>query len=66
MSRLIIQAHLAHSGRKLFTIAALQQTPVLVIRYPHNEHLTAFVCQSDLLITPGRARSSFPIDAVLD
>jgi hypothetical protein len=43
----------------LLTLAALQQTPVLILSHPHREHFAAFVCQSGLLITPGRAKS-FP------
>jgi len=65
-SGLLVQARLAHPGRELFTVAAPQQTPVLVFRYPHGEHFAAFVCQTGLLITPGRAGNSFPDGAVLD
>ncbi|OFB15067.1 hypothetical protein BG488_02115 [Salmonella enterica subsp. enterica serovar Typhimurium] len=62
---LLVQARLAHPGRELFTLAALQQTPVLIFRHPHREHFAAFICQSGLLITPGRAGNSFPGGAVL-
>ena len=56
----------AYPGCKLFTVAALQQTPVLILGHPHREHFAAFVCQSGLLITPGRAGNLFPVGAVLD
>ncbi|ADP13318.1 hypothetical protein EJP617_B030 (plasmid) [Erwinia sp. Ejp617] len=52
LGRLLVQARLPHPGRELFTLAALQQTPVLVFRYPHRKHFAAFVCQCCLLITP--------------
>ncbi|EDT6198787.1 hypothetical protein A7Y49_004769 [Salmonella enterica subsp. enterica serovar Weltevreden] len=39
---------------------------MLIFRYPHREHFAAFVCQSGLLITPGRAGNLFPVGAVLD
>jgi len=63
---LFVQARLPHPGRELLTLAALQQTPVLILSHPHREHFAAFVCQSGLLITPGRAGNSFPFGAVLD
>ncbi|KUA10853.1 hypothetical protein DE18_23440, partial [Salmonella enterica subsp. enterica serovar Heidelberg] len=59
------QARLPHPGRELFTVAAFQQTAVLIFCYPHREHFAAFVCQSGLLITPGRAGNLFPVGAVL-
>jgi hypothetical protein len=62
----LVQARLPHPGCKLFTVAALQQTPVLILGHPHREHFAAFVCQSGLLITPGRAGNLFPVGAVLD
>ncbi|EIP1198765.1 hypothetical protein PO809_004574, partial [Salmonella enterica subsp. enterica serovar Kentucky] len=46
--------------------AALQQTAVLIFGHPHREHFAAFICQSGLLITPGRAGNLFPVGAVLD
>lgn len=64
--RLLVQARLPHPGRELLTVAAFQQTPVLVFRYPHGEHFAAFVCQSGHLITPGRAGNLFPVGAALD
>jgi len=64
--RLLVQARLPHPGRELFTVAAFQQTAVLIFRYPHREHFAAFICQSGLLITPGRAGNLFPVGAVLD
>nr|AWH59643.1 Mobilization protein mbeC [Edwardsiella tarda] len=64
--RLLVQARLPHPGRELFTVAAFQQTPVLIFRYPHREHLATFICQSCLLITPGRAGNFFPVGLVLD
>ena len=64
--RLLVQARLPHPGRELFTVAAFQQTPVLILSHPHREHFGAFVCQSGLLITPGRAGNLFPGGAVLD
>lgn len=64
--RLLVQARLPHPGRELFTVAAFQQTEVLIFRYPHREHFAAFICQSGLLITPGRAGNLFPVGAVLD
>ncbi|SVL75448.1 Uncharacterised protein [Klebsiella pneumoniae] len=60
---LLVQARLPHPGRELFTVAAFQQTAV---GHPHSEHFAAFVCQSGLLITPGRAGNLFPFSAVLD
>ena len=63
---LLVQSRLPHPGRELLTVAAFQQTPVLIFRYPHREHFAAFVCQSGLLITPGRAGNLFPVGAVLD
>ena len=63
---LLVQAGLPHPGRELFTVAAFQQTPVLIVGHPHREHFAAFVCQSGLLITPGRAGNLFPGGAVLD
>ena len=60
------QARLPHPGRELFTVAAFQQTAVLIFSHPHREHFAAFVCQSGLLITPGRAGNLFPVGAVLD
>ena len=63
---LLVQARLPHPGRELFTVAAFQQTAVLIFCYPHREHFAAFVCQSGLLITPGRAGNLFPVGAVLD
>ena len=62
---LLVQASAA-SGRELLTLAALQQTPVLVLSHPHGEHFAAFVCQSGLLITPGRTGNLFPVGTVLD
>ncbi|SAB72453.1 Uncharacterised protein [Enterobacter hormaechei] len=62
---LLVQARLPHPGRELFTVAAFQQTAVLIFCYPHREHFAAFVCQSGLLITPGRAGNLFPVGAVL-
>ena len=53
--RFLIKAGLAHPRRQLFSVAPLKQPPVFVFRHPHREHLVAFVCQSSLLITPGRA-----------
>jgi len=63
--RLLVKARLSHPGRKLFTVAALQQSAVLVLSNPHREHFAAFVCQSGLLITPGRTGNLFPVGAVL-
>ena len=63
---LLVQARLPHPGRELLTLAALQQTPVLVLSHPHGEHFAAFVCQSGLLITPGRTGNLFPVGTVLD
>ena len=63
---LLVQARLSHPGRKLFTLATFQQTPVLILSHPHREHFAAFVCQSGILITPGRAGNLFPGGAVLD
>jgi len=63
--RFLVQARLAHPGRKLFAVAALQQPTVLFLSHPHREHFAAFVCQSGLLITPGRAGNLFPVGAVL-
>jgi len=63
---LLVQARLPHPGRKLFTVAAFQQTAVLIVGHPHREHFAAFVCQSGLLITPRRAGNLFPVGAVLD
>ncbi|MBZ3656183.1 hypothetical protein JS565_25530 [Salmonella enterica subsp. enterica serovar Senftenberg] len=37
---------------------------MFVFRHPHREHLVAFVCQSSLLITPGRAEM-FPVGTVV-
>ncbi|EBG5676273.1 hypothetical protein FI232_23420 [Salmonella enterica subsp. enterica] len=34
---------------------------MLIFCYPHREHFAAFVCQSGLLITPGRAGNLFPV-----
>ncbi len=62
---LLVQTSLPHPGCELLTVAAFQQTPVLIFRYPHREHFAAFVCQSGLLITPGRAGNSFPIGLAL-
>jgi len=62
---LLIQARLANPGRELFTVAALQQSTVLVLSNPHREHFVAFFCQSGLQITPGRAGNFFPVGAVL-
>jgi len=62
---LLVQARLAHPGRKLFTVAALQQSAVLVLSHPHGEHFAAFVCQFGLLITPGRTGNLFPVGAAL-
>jgi len=62
---LLVQTRLPHPGRELFTVAAFQQTAVLIFRYPHSEHFAAFVCQSGLLITPGRTGNSFLVGAVL-
>jgi len=62
---LLVQARLTHPGCELLTVAAFQQTPVLVFRYPHRKHFAAFFCQSGLLITPGRAGNSFPIGSAL-
>ena len=62
----LVQTRLPYPGCELLTIAALQQTPVLIFCYPHREHFAAFVCQSGLLITPGRAGNLFPVGAVLD
>ncbi|TSE73032.1 hypothetical protein FG774_23240 [Salmonella enterica subsp. enterica serovar Enteritidis] len=39
---------------------------MLIFGHPHREHFAAFVCQSGLLITPGRAGNLFPVGAVLD
>lgn len=64
--RLLVQARLPHPGCELLTVAALQQTPVLILGNPHREHFAAFVCQSGLLITPGRAGNLFPVGAALD
>lgn len=63
---LLVQARLPHPDRELLTVAALQQTPVFILGNPHREHFAAFVCQSGLLITPGRTGNRFPFDAVLD
>jgi len=63
---LLVQARLPHPGRELLTVAALQETPVLILSNPHREHFAAFVCQSGLLITPGRAGNSFPGGAAWD
>jgi len=41
-------------------------TQGLILSNPHGEHLAAFVCQSGLLITPGRAGNLFPVGAALD
>ncbi|EFD1614433.1 hypothetical protein FEJ01_25240 [Escherichia coli] len=38
---------------------------MLIFGHPHREHFAAFVCQSGLLITPGRAGNLFPVGAVL-
>lgn len=57
--RLLIEAGLTHPRRQLPAVAPLEQPPVFVFRHPHREHLVAFVCQSNLLITPGRA-GNFP------
>jgi len=62
---LLVQTRLPHPGCELLTVAAFQQTPVLIFRYPHREHFAAFVCQSGLLVTPGRAGNSFPIGLAL-
>ena len=64
--RLLVQARLPHPGCELLTVAALQQTPVLILSHPHRKHFAAFICQSGLLITPGRAGNLFPVGAVLD
>jgi hypothetical protein len=62
---LLVQTRLPHPGSELFTVAAFQQTPVFVLSHPHREHFAAFVCQSGLLITPGRTGNLFPVGAVL-
>ena len=51
---------------ELFTVAAFQQTAVLIFSHPHREHFAAFIYQSGLLITPERTGNLFPVGAVLD
>jgi hypothetical protein len=41
--RLFVQAGLPHPGRELFTVAAFQQTAVLIFGHPHREHFAAFL-----------------------
>ncbi|EAY8717918.1 hypothetical protein AZF69_23695 [Salmonella enterica] len=39
---------------------------MLVFRHPQGEHFGAFLGQSGLLITPGRAGNLFPVGVALD
>ena len=63
---LLVQARLAYPRRELFAVAAFQQSPVLVFSHPQGEHFGAFLGQSGLLITPGRAGNLFPVGVALD
>ena len=62
---LFVQAYLAHPGRELFTLTALQKSAVLVFCHPHSEHFVALFCQTILRITPVRAGNFFLSGAVL-
>ncbi len=53
-----------HPGRELFTIAAFQQTPVLIFGHPHGEHFAAF-CLPDPASTTLDGRQIFSAGAVL-